>query len=40
MEAYDVIPLDSHLILIAKEGVFQFEYEDENKISLISKLVL
>lgn len=40
MEAYDVIPLDSHLILIAKEGVFQFKYEDENKISLISKLAL
>ena len=40
MEAYDVIPLESHLVLIAKEGVFQFNYEDDNQISLISKLVL
>lgn len=40
MEAYDVIPLESHLILITKGGVFQFNYVDNNQISLMSKIVL
>lgn len=40
MEAYDVIPLESHLIVIAKEGVFQFNYKDNNEIVLISQFVL
>lgn len=40
MEAFDVIPLESHLILIAKEGIFQFSYDEDNTISLISHIVL
>ncbi len=35
--SYDVIPLDGLLILVAKEGLFQFDYTGEN-LKFVSKL--
>ena len=36
-EAYDVIPLDGLLVLVAKEGLFQFDYTDAN-LKFVSKI--
>lgn len=36
-EAYDVIPLDGLLILVAKEGLFQFDYTGD-RIKYVSKI--
>jgi len=35
--AYDVIPVDGLLILVAREGLFQFDYTDEN-LKFVSKI--
>jgi len=36
-EAYDVIPFDGLLMLIAKEGLFQFDYSDD-QLKFLSKI--
>ena len=38
-EAYDVIPLNGLLILIAKEGLFQFDYTGD-RLKYVSKIVI
>jgi len=37
--AYDVIPVDGLLILVAKEGLFQFDYTGD-KLKYVSKIVI
>ena len=38
-EAYDVIPVDGLLILVAKEGLFQFDYT-EDRLRFVSKITI
>jgi len=38
INAYDVIPLDDHLIMIGEEGLFQYDYSDVTEITLLSIL--
>ncbi len=36
--AYDVITQDQHLIVIAEDGVYQYDYSDPKQITLLSKM--
>ena len=38
MEGYDVIPFDNVLMMIAEDGLYQYDYSDLNKINQLSKL--
>ena len=38
MEGYDVIPFENVLMMIAEDGLYQYDYSDLNKINLLSKL--
>lgn len=39
MDAYDVIPLDSRLLmLIGKDGFYQYDYSNRNNLKLLSKI--
>ena len=38
-DAYDVIPVDGLLILVAKEGLFQFDYSDK-QLKFVSKILI
>ena len=38
MDGYDVIPFDNVLMMIADDGLYQYDYSDLTKISLLSKL--
>jgi len=34
--AYDVIAIDSHLILVGEKGIYQFDYSDPSDLQLLS----
>lgn len=38
MNAYDVIPLNNTLMLIGKDGLYQYDYSDPNSLKLLSKI--
>ena len=38
MEGYDVIPFNNVLMMIAEDGLYQYDYSDVNKIEQISKI--
>ena len=38
MEGYDLIPFDNILMMIAEDGIYQYDYSDLNNIRQISKL--
>jgi len=38
MEGYDVIPFNNVLMMIAEDGLYQYDYTDVNKIEQISKI--
>ena len=38
MEGYDVIPFDNVLMMIAEDGLYQYDYSDINAIGFLSKL--
>ena len=38
MEGYDVIPFNNVLMMIAEDGLYQYDYSDLNKINQLSKL--
>ena len=38
MNAYDVIPLDNTLMLIGKDGLYQYDYSNLNSLKLLSKI--
>lgn len=38
MEGYDVIPFENTLMMIAEDGIYQYDYSDLNSIKTISKL--
>ena len=38
MEGYDVIPFNNILMMIAEDGLYQYDYSDVNKIQQISKI--
>ena len=40
MDAYDVIPFSDNLILIGKDGLYQFDYSDLSNIRLLSKITI
>ncbi|MCC9166913.1 LVIVD repeat-containing protein [Pontibacter harenae] len=37
-DAYDVIPLGNTLLMIGKDGLYQYDYSDLNQIKLLSKI--
>ncbi len=37
-DAFDVIPLGTHLLLVGKDGLYQYDYSDPKEIKLLSKL--
>ena len=38
MNAYDVIPLNNTLMLIGKDGLYQYDYSNPNSLKLLSKI--
>jgi len=40
METYDVIAWNSRALVVAKDGLYQFDYSDLNNIRLLSKIGL
>jgi len=38
MEGYDVIPFDNVLMMIAEDGLYQYDYSNLNKINQLSRL--
>lgn len=38
MDAYDVITFNRLAIVVAKDGLYQFDYEDRSKVQLLSKI--
>ena len=38
MEGFDVIPFNNVLMMIAEDGLYQYDYSDVNKIEQISKI--
>lgn len=40
MEGYDVIPHNNVLMMIADNGIYQYDYSNLNKITLLSKIVV
>jgi len=38
MEGYDVIPFNNVLMMIAEDGIYQYDYSDLNKIKKLSKI--
>jgi len=38
MDGFDVIPFDNVLMMIADDGLYQYDYSDLNKINQLSKL--
>lgn len=38
MNAYDVIPLNNTLMLIGKDGLYQYDYSNPNNLKLLSKI--
>jgi len=38
MEGYDVIPFNNVLMMIAEDGIYQYDYSDLNKIKRLSKI--
>jgi hypothetical protein len=40
IDAYDVIPFNNRLIMIGKDGLYQFDYSDPAKITLLSKILV
>ncbi len=40
LQAFDVIPLNGILILIAADGLYQYDYTDLNKLHLLSKIAI
>jgi hypothetical protein len=40
MNAYDVIPLNNTLMLIGKDGLYQYDYSNPNSLKLLSKIAV
>ncbi|MDR6564146.1 MULTISPECIES: hypothetical protein [unclassified Arcicella] len=40
MNTYDVIPLNGTLMLIGKDGLYQYDYKDANNLKLLSKILV
>jgi len=40
METYDVIAWNNRALVVAKDGLYQFDYSDVNDIRLLSKISL
>jgi hypothetical protein len=40
INAVDVIPLNSVLMMIGADGIFQYDYSDPNNIALLSQIVV
>ena len=40
MDAYDVIPLNKTLMMIGKDGLYQYDYSNPNDLKLLSKIVV
>ena len=38
LKAYDVIPYNNILIMIAQDGIYQYDYADLQNIRLLSKI--
>jgi len=38
MDGYDLIPYNNVLMMIANDGIYQYDYADLNNIHLISKI--
>jgi hypothetical protein len=38
MDAYDVIPLNKNLMMIGKDGLYQYDYSNPNDLKLLSKI--
>ena len=38
MNAYDVIPLNNTLMMIGKDGLYQYDYSNPNSLKLLSKI--
>jgi hypothetical protein len=38
MDAYDVIPLKNNLMMIGKDGLYQYDYSNPNDLKLLSKI--
>jgi hypothetical protein len=38
MSGYDVIPFENTLMMVAEDGIYQYDYSDLNNIHQISKL--
>ena len=40
MEGYDVIPYNNVLMMIAEDGIYQYDYSDLEEIRLLSKIAV
>ena len=40
MEGYDVIPYNNVLMMIAEDGIYQYDYSDLKEIRLLSKIAV
>jgi hypothetical protein len=40
METYDVIAFDKHAIVVAKDGLYQYDYTNINNIRLLSRITV
>ncbi len=40
MDTFDVIPLNGTLMLIGKDGLYQYDYRDANNLKLLSKILV